>query len=122
SVAATALDALFASDPPHASAIAEERLRKSLDADCVPGPLVELMARNQGDPFAAVERRLSELDCDRSKLRPRSGVRIGPAQTAKGATPAPNPSREAAERMSPGRCRAAFESLFLLDAKEDEIE
>jgi hypothetical protein len=122
SVAATALDALFASDPSAASAIAEERLQKSLSADCVPGPLVELIARNRGDPFAAVERRLSEVDCDRKRLRPRSGVRVGGAATTRSAPPASNPAREAAERMSPGKCRAAFESLFLLDKKEDEPE
>ena len=110
--AATAVDALFDVDPSSAAAIAEERLAGSLGARCVPATLTRTMASRGLDPFRPVERRLDELDCDRSRLRPDYAISY-PADDAQAeASPYRAAARAAAERMSPGKCRKAFEALF----------
>jgi hypothetical protein len=67
------------------------------------------------DPFSPVERKLGELECDRSRLRPDEAIRLT-ADEAGSRNPVllPEPG-QAAERMSPGACRKAFEALFGLD-------
>lgn len=116
-MAATALDALFDVNPSVATELAEERLGQSLAINCVPADLVTLLARKRLDPYRTVERRLGELDCDRRKLLPAHALF---ETRSSGGRQADDPSLEAranAERMSPGKCRAAFESLFGLDEK-----
>jgi hypothetical protein len=72
------------------------------------------MVRMRLDPFAPVERKLQDLNCERSRLRPDSAIR-----SWSGAEAAPDPFAEAArthaERMSPGKCRKAWDALFGLD-------
>ena len=72
------------------------------------------MVRMRLDPFPPVERKLQDLDCERSRLRPESAIRSYADEKS-----APDPfvmaARSEAERMSPGKCRAAFEAIFGLD-------
>jgi hypothetical protein len=110
---ATGLEALFEFDPSAAGAIAEERLRTSLDARCVPGKLVSLMATRGPDPFRAVGERLDSLGCDRRALRPDDAVSLSENPD----DPSVRAAQNAAERMS-GACRRSFEELLGLGAKE----
>jgi hypothetical protein len=77
------------------------------------------MVRMRLDPFAPVERKLQDLDCERSRLRPDSAIRSYPDE--KGAPDAfVQAARSQAERMSPGKCRNAFGALFGLDEQPME--
>jgi hypothetical protein len=109
-MAATGLEALFDFNPGAAGVIAEERLARSLEARCVPGKVVELLARQGRDPFRAVVERLDALSCERRALRPDDPIRLG----EKPEDPAIAAARVAATRIS-GPCRKSFESLFGLD-------
>lgn len=94
--------------------LAEERLARCLDARCVPDGLVRAMVRMRLDPFAPVERRLQELDCERRRLRPDSAIASWSGESSAPDTFA-QAARAQAERMSPGKCRKAYDALFGLD-------
>jgi hypothetical protein len=110
-VAATGLDALFESNPSAAAAIAEERLARSLEASCVPGSLVALMARRGDDPFLAVAKSLDGAGCDRRRFRPDGPASLGRGKEDAGVMTA----AKAAEEKITGECRRAFTTLFGLD-------
>ena len=80
----------------------------------MPDGLVRAMVRMRLDPFAPVERKLQDLGCERRRLRPDSAIR-----SWAGPEGAPDPFAQAArtqsERMSPGKCRVAWDALFGLD-------
>ena len=111
--AAAALDALFDSDPGRAAEIAQDRFERSLQARCVPSGLVALLAEKGLDPYAKVARRLAELDCNRRSLKPADSLFSGGPRTNER-------PRKAAEKMSPGACRAAFEELFGIQPEPPE--
>lgn len=72
------------------------------------------MVRNRLDPFRPIERRLSELDCDRRRLRPDDPIASWQGEETE--TPSlDHAARTAAAGMSPGKCRKSFEELFGLD-------
>lgn len=72
------------------------------------------MVRMRLDPFAPVERKLEDLGCERSRLRPESAI-LSYADEKSAPDPFVQAARSEAERMSPGKCRAAFEAIFGLD-------
>ncbi|MEO6325603.1 MAG: hypothetical protein ABIT01_16740 [Thermoanaerobaculia bacterium] len=111
--AAAALDALFESDPGRAAEIAQDRFERSLRARCVPSSLVALLGAKGLDPYAAVARRLRELECDRHRLKPAESLFSGDARATERA-------REASEKISPGACRTAFQELFGIEPKPPE--
>lgn len=116
-MAATGLEALFELEPAVAGVIAEERLAKSLEARCVPGKVVGLLARQGRDPFRAVGERLDDLSCERRALRPDGPIALG----EKPEDPAIAAARAAAGRIT-GHCRKSFDALFGLDQEPEPKE